>query len=466
MDKNNGIPETNGYKDIIVAKTPEFITYLQSISQRADDVRNRRVSPEDDNMLKITTDGRKAALDIRLVDNSAGFNYQCKAAFCAENVFDIYHKTLGKKLTQLIFCDTSTPKASFNLYDELKRLLTSMGVPEKDIAYIHDAVSEKKREELFEKVRIGEIRILIGSTFKLGLGVNVQDKLFALHHLDVPWRPSDMVQREGRILRNGNQNDYVDIYRYIAEGSFDAYSWQILESKQRMISAILSGCVTQRMCEEIADVVLNYAEVKAISVGNPLLKKRVELANELVRNLTLQRRMVETRQEIEIELIELPGKIEHQEKLIEKCVDDVNFSLNNEVKYDKVMRKELRMMIHDAIIQNELSSEEFTVCSYRGFDVVIPTNMTKQKPFVYLERMGRYRVDMSLSETGTLVRLDNFIDNIVEHRDNLVNRLNNLKIRESEIREELQTKDSYADIIDELKNELKRIDNKLGVDKK
>ncbi|MBE7050910.1 MAG: hypothetical protein E7394_09160, partial [Ruminococcaceae bacterium] len=241
VDKNNGIPETNGYKDIIVAKTPEFITYLQSISQRADDVRNRRVSPEDDNMLKITTDGRKAALDIRLVDNSAGFNYQCKAAFCAENVFDIYHKTLGKKLTQLIFCDTSTPKASFNLYDELKRLLTSMGVPEKDITYIHDAVSEKKREELFEKVRIGEIRILIGSTFKLGLGVNVQDKLFALHHLDVPWRPSDMVQREGRILRNGNQNDHVDIYRYIAEGSFDAYSWQILESKQRMISAILSG---------------------------------------------------------------------------------------------------------------------------------------------------------------------------------------------------------------------------------
>ena len=141
VDKTNGIPEVSGYKDIIVAKTPEFTTYLQSISQRADDVRNKRVSPEDDNMLKITTDGRKAALDIRLVDSNAGFNYQCKAAFCAENVFDIYHKTLGKKLTQLIFCDTSTPKASFNLYDELKRLLTSMGVPEKDIAYIHDAVS-------------------------------------------------------------------------------------------------------------------------------------------------------------------------------------------------------------------------------------------------------------------------------------------------------------------------------------
>lgn len=466
VDKTNGIPGISGYKDVIVAKTPEFASYLQDISQRADDVRNKRVSPEEDNMLKITTDGRKAALDIRLVDSNAGFNYQCKAAFCAENVFDIYHKTLGKKLTQLVFCDTSTPKASFNLYDELKRLLTSMGVPEKDIAYIHDAVSEKKREELFEKVRKGEIRILIGSTFKLGLGVNVQNKLFALHHLDVPWRPSDMIQREGRILRAGNQNDYVDIYRYIAEGSFDAYSWQILESKQRMISAILSGCVTQRMCEEIADVVLNYAEVKAISVGNPLLKKRVELANELVRNLTLQRRMVETRQEIEIELTELPNKMEHQRKLIEKCIDDMTFCLKNEFTYDKFTRKELRTIIHEGIIQNELSSEEVTVCSYRGFDVVIPTNMTKQKPFVYLEMTGRYRVDMSLSETGILVRFDNFIDNIGEHRDNLVNRLNNLQIRESEIKEELQAKDSYADIIEELRLELKRIDKELGIDKK
>ena len=466
IDKTNGIPEVSGYKDVIVAKTPELTAYLQNISQRADDVRNRKVSPEDDNMLKITTDGRKAALDVRLVDSNAGFNYQCKAAFCAENVFDIYYKTSDRKLTQLIFCDTSTPKAAFNLYDELKRLLMSMGVPEKDIAYIHDAVSEKKKEELFEKVRNGNIRILIGSTFKLGLGVNVQDKLFALHHLDVPWRPSDMTQREGRILRKGNQNETVDIYRYIAEGSFDAYSWQILESKQRVISAILSGCVTQRMCEEIADVVLNYAEVKAISVGNPLLKRRVEVANELVKNLTLQRRVVETRQEIEVELAELPGKIEYQQRLIEKCEDDTTFAVNNEFEYDKTMRKEMRMKIYDAIVQNELSSEEVAVCSYRGFDVIIPTNMTKQKPFVYLERSGRYRVDMSLSETGTLVRVDNFINNIGEYNDNLVNRLNALKVRESEIKAELQTKDSYADTIEELRLELKRIDSELGVDKK
>lgn len=466
VDKTNGIPEMNGYKDVIIGKTPEFTAYLQYISQRADDVRKGYVRPDEDNMLKITTDGRKAALDMRLVDSGALFNYQCKAAHCAENVFDIYRKTYEKNLTQLIFCDTSIPKASFNLYDELKRLLTSMGVPEEKIAYIHDAVSEKKREELFEKVRKGQIRILIGSTFKLGLGVNVQDKLVAIHHLDVPWRPSDIIQREGRILRSGNQNESVDIYRYIAEGSFDAYSWQILESKQRMISEILSGCLAQRVCEEIADVVLNYAEVKAISVGNSLLKRRVELANELTRNLALQKRMSETRQEIEFELAEIPNKREHRSKLIEKCVEDANFCLKNEFKYDKFARKELRAMIFEAITQNELSKEEVTVCSYRGFDVIVPTNMTKRRPYVYLQRSGRYHVDMSLSEVGVLVRIDNFLDNIDKHLENLEKALENLNIRETEIKTELENKDSYADIIEEIKKELKQIDKELGVDKK
>ena len=179
-------------------------------------------------MLKITTDGRKAALDLRLVDNSATFTFQSKVASCAENIFYIYQKTFLDKGTQLVFCDTSTPKKDFNIYDELSALLVNMGIPEDKIAYIHDATTEKKRNTLFENMRKGNIRILIGSTFKLGLGVNVQDKLVALHHLDVPWRPADMVQREGRILRQGNTNERVYIYRYITEGSFDAYSWQLL----------------------------------------------------------------------------------------------------------------------------------------------------------------------------------------------------------------------------------------------
>ena len=193
---------------------------------------------------KFTPDKRKAALDLRLVDSKAAFTYQSKVAQCARNASDIYFKYVKSKATQLIFCDTSTPKAGFNIYDELKTALIKLSVPEAQIAYIHDAVTDAKRAQLFMKMRNGDIRILIGSTFKLGLGVNIQDRLIALHHLDIPWRPADMTQREGRILRQGNVNSQVFIYRYITEGSFDAYSWQLLETKQRFISDLLSGSLS------------------------------------------------------------------------------------------------------------------------------------------------------------------------------------------------------------------------------
>ncbi len=199
VDESAGIPIHDGYKDALISKTPAFAAYLDDISQRADDVRGGRVSRKDDNMLKITTDGRKAALDLRLVDSNATFTYQSKVARCAENVADIYSKNAQSKATQLIFCDTSTPKSGFNIYDELKITLINLGVPETQIAYIHDAETEAKRARLFMRVRNGEVRILIGSTFKLGLGVNIQDRLIALHHIDVPWRPADV----DRFLRTG-----------------------------------------------------------------------------------------------------------------------------------------------------------------------------------------------------------------------------------------------------------------------
>lgn len=322
LDKTNGIPDFDGYSDALIAKTQDFEDYLKDISRRADDVRNRIVPRNADNMLMITTDGRKAALDLRLVKPTAGFTYQSKVARCAENVFHIHCYTSG---TQLIFCDASTPKAGFNIYDELKQLLTGMGIPPQEIAYVHDADTEKQRTKLFDMMRKGTVRVLIGSTFKLGIGVNVQDKLIAVHHLDVPWRPADMTQREGRILRQGNENSKVEIYRYITEGSFDAYSWQLLETKQRFITGLLSGSYTERNSADIEDTVLNYAEVKALAVGNPLVKKRVETANELSRYLTLQRKLVETRLRLENELSELPARMEHQKRLIENARSDRNF---------------------------------------------------------------------------------------------------------------------------------------------
>lgn len=465
VDKTNGIPETDGYKDIIIGKTQDFQNYLQNISRRAEDVRDGLVSRKEDNMLKITTDGRKAALDLRLVDSMASFTHQSKVAHCAENIFDIYMNTHSKKSTQLVFCDTSTPKTNFNLYDELKNILVNMGIDADKIAYIHDATSEKTRNELFMKVRNGEIRVLIGSTFKLGLGVNVQNKLIALHHLDVPWRPADMIQREGRILRRGNENKKIEIYRYITDGSFDAYSWQLLETKQKMISAILKGSMPERMCDEVSDAVLNYAEVKAIAIGNPLLKKRFETSNELRKNLTLQRAFIETRENLEIELINLPYKISNQEQLVENCKADILNYSRCKREYKKDERKIIRQLIHDELSKNILSTTEKLICNYQGFDIILPVNMIQNKPYIYIQGRGKYHLEMGLAESGILVRIDNFFEELGTHLENLSLRLKEMKQREIDIKIELKKENKYSGIIENLKAELAHIDKKLGVEK-
>ena len=474
VDKTNGIPEFDGYTDALVAKTQGFDDYLKEISRRADDVRNRNVPRNVDNMLMITTDGRKAALDLRLVDPAAGFTYQSKVARCAENVFHIHSCTNG---TQIVFCDTSTPKAGFNIYDEMKRLLEGMGIPIREIAYIHDADTEKKRAKLFDMMRKGVIRVLVGSTFKLGIGVNVQDKLIAIHHLDVPWRPADMTQREGRILRQGNENPKIKIYRYITEGSFDAYSWQLLETKQRFITGLLSGSYTQRDGSDIEDTVLNYAEVKALAVGNPLVKKRVETANELSRYLTLQRKLVENRLYLEAELRELPAQMEHQRKLIEKAHTDKEFYADYirslpipvthaEKKANAEERKNLREMIFAAIRDNELRTSESILTDYCGFKIVLPANMKKENPFVWLQRTGRYYVELGDTELGILTRFDNFLNGFDAHIDNLNKVLTNMSEKKKNIRAELSSGENYTDKISELKEQIEAMDKKLGVDKK
>lgn len=474
LDESNGIPDFDGYSDSLIARTTEFADYLNDISDRADAVRHGYIPRTIDNMLKITADGRKAALDLRLVSPSAVFTYQSKVARCAENVFNIYQKTAG---TQLIFCDTSTPKAGFNIYDEMRQLLTRLGISNEEIAYVHDATSEIKRNQLFDMVCKGVIRVLIGSTFKLGLGVNVQDKLIAVHHLDVPWRPADMTQREGRILRQGNENKKVEIFRYITEGSFDAYSWQLLETKQRFITELLSGSYTERDSGDIEDTVLNYAEVKALAVGNPLIKKRVETANELSRHLTLQRKLVETRLRLEKELRELPAQISRQKILIENARKDKEFydalirSLTvpvttAEKQAESARRKSIREMIFAAVQNNELKTAETKLTVYHGFQITLPANMKKEKPFVWLQRSGRYYIELGDTEIGGLIRIDNFLDNLDIHIEKLNGRLADIQNRGAHIQSELEIKESYTEKIEELKAEIEKIDKKLGVDKK
>lgn len=468
-DRSAGIPEHDGYCDTLIGKTREFADYLAQISERADKVRSGRVSRKDDNMLKITGDGRKAALDMRLVDGNSPFTFQSKVYRCAENAADIFLRTAENRSTQLIFCDVSTPKERFNIYDELRRLLTVMGVPDDQIAYIHDAETEDKRKALFKKMRSGDIRILIGSTFKLGLGVNIQDRLIALHHIDVPWRPADMTQREGRILRQGNTNEKVMIFRYITEGSFDAYSWQLLETKQRFINDLLSGSLTARSGSDVEDTVLNYAEVKALAVGNPLVKQRVEAANELQRFQTLRRKSIETKLRIEKELGEIPSQIAHQQKLIALCQDDLEFSRSQppELDSDKgrnaEIRRELRSMLYQALRSHELQPLERTLLTYRGFRIILPANMTFRKPFVWAERSGRYYIELGDTETGNLIRIDNRLDTLDAYLGKLQDALHAIEQKQADLRTELEKDDGYSEQIAYYRDLLEKLDKKLGV---
>ena len=466
VDKLSEIPDFTGYSDVLVPKTEEFSDYLREISYRADDVRSGLVRRTEDNMLKITTDGRKAALDLRLVEPKASFTYTSKVAHCAENVFDIYRKTQRNRSTQLIFCDISTPKAGFNIYSEMKRLLTGMGVPCEEIAFIHDAETEKQRKKLFADFRAGDIRILIGSTFKLGTGVNVQDKLIALHHLDVPWRPADMTQREGRILRQGNENDQVEIYRYITQGSFDAYSWQLLETKQRFISALLSGSMNSRSGSDVEVTVLNYAEVKALAIGNPLVKKRVETANELEKYQELQRKAVEEHIRIEKELLGLPGKIENQKKLIKNCESDMAYYQENRKEHTAEERKELRKILFESLKENVLQPKETTGISYQGFDVIFPANMSEKQPYIFLQRDGRYFVELGNSERGILMRIDNFLLDMQIHLEKLKDNYRDYCDRQTSLQQGIKLKQDYTEKIQDAKKRLEKLDKKLGVNKK
>lgn len=474
VDGAENIPKHNGYKDALISKSYDLKKYLEEISKRAEAVRMGAVLRTVDNMLKITTDGRKAALDMRLVDSSLSVGCQSKVGRCVENVANIYFRTMKDRLTQVIFCDYSTPKKGFNIYDDIKVRLKNLGIPENEIAFAHSANTEKKRKQLFDDVRKGKIRVILGSTFKIGMGVNIQDRLIALHHIDVPWRPADMVQREGRILRQGNINQEVEIYRYITEGSFDAYSWQLLETKQRFISELLAGSLVERSGSDIEDSVLDYAEVKALAVGNPLVKDRVEAYNELTKYKILQRKYVEARIAWEKEAMELPGKIKHQKDIISKCVDDIEFvkkwnkkypnPKNNDEKKKLVEeRKFIRTTIHQAIKENVLETKERKFIKYRGFDIILPTNMKSEKPYVWLQNNGRYYVELGDTEVGNLVRIDNYLNNLNDHLKELEESLEKQQTKLRDIKTNLSKDENFYDQINHYRKLVEELDEKLGV---
>lgn len=465
VDKSKDLPDFEDYDDVMVEKSPELARYLEMISERADIVRHGKISRKKDNMLKITNDGRWAALDMRLVDLSVPYIKKSKVGKCAEEVYRLYVETMNDRNVQLIFCDISTPKEGFNIYDELRLRLTQMGVKDEEIAYIHDAPTESKRAKLFQKVRNGEVRVLIGSTFKLGLGVNVQNKLVAVHHIDVPWRPADMVQREGRILRQGNENEQIHIFRYITEGSFDAYSWQLLETKQQFIVELLSGSLMDRDSSNIENTALDYGEIKALAIGNPLVKQRVETANELTRYVMLQRKTVEAKGYMKQELKDLELRIQNQERLVKVTEEDVIYYSEHKRTYSDVEKKSMRECLHREAAEYDFMGREKKLFEYQGFDVILPDNMSSKEPHIYLDRPEhRLSLKIGTSEIGQSMRIDNLLNGLEQKATDYRFALEKLKERRAALHKELKKDEDYAERIELCKRRLKELDKELGVE--
>ena len=320
------------YENVIVSSSEIQKDMVAELAQRAEAIRNHTINSEQDNMLCVTNDGRKLALDQRLIDPRLPDDPGSKVNACVEKTFQLWQDTAADKRTQVIFCDQSTPKSdgSFNVYDDIKAKLISRGVPEKEIAFIHDASTDAQKSLLFSRVRSGQVRIILASTAKMGAGTNIQDKLLALHHLDVPWRPSDVEQQEGRILRQGNTNPEVHIYRYITEQTFDAYMWQTLENKQKFISQVMTSKSPARSCEDMDQASLNYAEVKALASGNPLIMEKTELDTEVAKLKMMKASYTSRHYDLEDALLRtFPKELSRTQSLITGLQQDARTASQN-----------------------------------------------------------------------------------------------------------------------------------------
>src|SRR5205807_2302751 len=320
-------PEIAGGKAKIIVSppSPQLKEYVSYLVERAQRVRNRGVDPRTDNMLKVTTDGRKAALDMRLVDPGAEPDQETKVSKAAEQIYRIWQEGSNERLTQMVFCDISTPNPDrFNAYDEIRARLLARGVPEKEIKYIHGADTDAKKRMLFDSVNNGQVRVLFGSTEKMGAGTNVQKRLVALHHVDAPWRPRDIEQRDGRILRQGNSNEKVHILRYVTEGSFDAYMWQTLETKARFIQQVMTGKASVREAEDLESGALSFAEIKAIASGNPLVVEKIKIDTEVRRLDMLRAAHLNQQYEISRQVQYLPGQIEKSRQQHAEFLTDID----------------------------------------------------------------------------------------------------------------------------------------------
>ena len=432
------VPEAK-FETVVVKPSDIQKDMVAELSKRAAAVHSGAVDAAEDNMLCITNDGRKIGLDQRLMNPLLPDDPDSKLNACVRNVLKIWEDGKEQKLTQLLFCDLSTPKGDgqFNVYDDIKAKLLAAGVPEQEVAFIHTADTEAKKKELFSKVRAGQVRVLLGSTQKMGAGTNVQDRLVAVHHLDVGWKPSDMTQRNGRIVRQGNRNKEVQVYNYVTEGTFDAYLFQTLENKQRFISQIMTSKSPVRSCEDVDEQALSYAEIKALCAGNPLIKEKMDLDIEVSRLKVLKADHQSQQYRLEDKLLKtFPASIQHQKEVIACMKEDAKTAEANPQVKDGFCGMVIRGMHYEdkltagerllAACQELPSAEPMEIGSYRGFPMELSYNAFHNQFEIAFKGLSNNHVFLGTDARGNITRLDNALDNFPERIEKAENHLGTL----------------------------------------
>ena len=445
------VPEAH-YHNIALKPSEYQKEIVASLAVRAEKVRNREVDSSVDNMLLITNDGRKLALDQRLVNPMLPSDPNSKAAKCAENVFEIWQRTADQCSTQMIFCDLSTPKddGTFSVYDDIRTKLLELGVPENEIAFIHNAKSETQKKDLFGKVRSGQVRILLGSTQRMGAGTNCQQKLIALHHLDCPWRPSDLQQREGRIIRQGNENPEVDIYSYVTEGTFDAYLYQLVESKQKFISQIMTSKSPVRSAEDVDEQALSYAEIKALASGNPMIKEKMDLDIEVSKLKLLKANHLSQKYALEDAISKgFPKQIaETQARIAGYGADIATVKENTHPNADGFSPLMLAGVTYAdkkeagaallTMCQTMLSPEATQIGSYRGLILELSFDTFAREYRLTMIGQLRHTVTMGTDVFGNLQRMDNALEGLPIKEQACREQLSNLQTQLETAKAEVQ----------------------------
>ena len=481
---NLPVPKLVGGKPINVAlpPSPQQKQMVADLADRAEEIRAGNVDPTEDNMLKVTNDGRKLALDQRLIDPNLPENPNDKVHACAENVYRIWNDTKEKRLTQLVFCNLSTPKPDgFNVYDDLRNLLISMGIPENEVQFIHSANTEVKKAELFAKVRSGDVRVLMGSTGKMGAGTNVQRLLVATHHLDCGWKPSDIEQRNGRMIRQGNTNAEVYEYRYVTEASFDSYMWQLLETKQKFIGQVMTSKSPARSADDLDDAALSYAEVKALAAGNPMIKEKMDLDIQVARLKTLKTAYNNEHYRLEDAITQgFPAEMRKTAQQLENAKADTAL-LQQNTKRDAdgkdifaitlmdtiyTKREEAGKALLDLLGTALNRTEPVSIGRYKGFDLQIAYFAMDKVYLAYLVGSGINPVQLSANAVGNIMRLDNYLHNLPQSVTDLESKLVQLQKQLENAKEQLAQPFAQADELAEKSKRLAELEALLNLNEK